>query len=162
MIKTVITAYYAAEAGLEEVRNFFNSDTSTLGETLVNLDLPNQDSASVLANNASYWIDSLDYSNSNRSVLIYIVGKYGDAYRKIRAKLDTSIPNIYNDYGLLTDGVLTIHGTKVLKMNVHANSGLAFTGGTTMENDAVATQSNDSSADPPILKPIRWRIRSKY
>jgi len=147
--KSGTTAYYAAEAGLEEVKNLFNSDTSNLGVSLAELNLPEQDSPSTLSNNASYWIDSISYSNNNKSALIYIIGKDGDAFRKIRAKMDTSIPDIYNDYGLLTDGILTIHGTKVLQMNVHANNGLFFTGGTTMENNAVATQSSDPTAGSP-------------
>ena len=147
--KSGTSAYYAAEAGLEEVKNLFNSDDSNLGVALANLDLPGEDSPAVLSNNASYWVDSISYSNDNKSALIYIIGKNGEAFRKIRAKMDTSIPDIYNDYGLLTNGVLTIHGTKTLKMNVHANNGLSFTGGTAMENNAVATQSSDPTADPP-------------
>lgn len=145
--KSGTTAYYAAEAGLEEVKNIFNSDISNLGVPLTDLDLPKQDSESILSNNASYWVDSINYSNSNKSALVYIIGNYGDAFRKIRAKMDTTIPDIYNDYGLLTNGVLAINGNKTLLMNVHANDGfprdggLAFGGETTMGNNVVATQS---------------------
>lgn len=143
------SAYFAAEAGLEQVRNLFNSDPASMGTVLSSLDLPEQDSAYVLNNNASFWVDSIAYSNNNKTASVDIIGKYNDSFRKIRAVLDTSIPNIYNNYGLLTDGILTIHGTKILRMNVHANNGLSFTGGTTMENNAVATQSLDPTAGTP-------------
>jgi len=142
-------AYYAAEAGLEEIKNLFNSDYSLLGTELSSLDLPQVETEHVLNNSARYWIDSLEYQNNNKEIIANIIGEYEGAFRKIRTKMETSIPSIYDDYGLLTDGVLTIHGTKVLKMSVHANNGLSFSGGTTMENNAVASQSSDSSASAP-------------
>lgn len=142
-------AYYAAEAGLADARNLFNSDSTNLGKTLSDLELPEAGSESILDNGSSYYVESITYSNNNQTALINIIGNYKDASRKIRAKLDTVIPNAFNNYGLLTNGVLTIHGTKTLKMNVHANNGLSFSGGTTMLNNAVATQSNDLTAGAP-------------
>lgn len=144
-----LTAYYAAEAGLEEVKNFFNQNISSMGENLSSLSLPNSASHYILANNSEYWVDSLSYQDSNQIAVVEVIGKFGDAFRKIRARLSTEIPSVFNNYGLLTDGVLTIHGSKVLDMSVHANSGLNFSGGNTLNNNAVATQSNDSTTDPP-------------
>lgn len=142
-------AYYAAEAGIQDLINLYNQDDANLGKTIAQLSLPTSDSPQNLPNNASYWIESLTYENSNQDIKIDVVGKYNGAFRKIRTKLRTSIPSVYNDYGLLTDGTLTIHGDKTLKMSVHANNGLDFTGGTLMENAAVATQSIDPSASTP-------------
>ncbi len=147
--KNGLTAYYAAEAGLEEVKSFFSRDISNMGMPINDLSLPEVQTPYILANNAEYWVDSMTYTDNNSSVIVDVVGKYGDAYRKIRARLNTEIPSVFNDYGLLTDGRLRINGSKILNMSVHANSGLNFNGGNELNNNAVATQSDDPTADPP-------------
>ena len=154
--KNGLIAYYAAEAGLEEIKNYYNRDITRMGETLSATTLPESDSPYVLANNAEYWVESLTYQDSNSALIVDVIGNYGDGFRKIRARLNTEIPSVFDDYGLLTDGTLTINGTKVLNMSVHGNAGLSFSGGDTLNNNAVATQSNDPTADPPhaILNPV--------
>jgi len=154
--KNGLVAYYAAEAGLEEVKNYFNRDISRMGEDLSSATLPESGTPYILANNAEYWVDSLTYQDSNSALIVDIIGRYGDGFRKIRARLNTEIPSVFDDYGLLTDGTLTINGTKVLNMSVHGNDGLSFSGEDNLNNNAVATQSDDPTADPPhaILNPI--------
>ncbi len=97
------------------------------------------------------WVDSLTYEVSNTVAVVEVVGQFNDASRKIRVKMQTEIPSVFNDYGLLTDGVLTINGDKILNMSVHANGGLNIgdQNNTTLNNNAVATQSVNSTADPP-------------
>lgn len=142
-------AYYAAEAGVEDIKNFFNMNQSVIGQSLGALNLPLQSAPYTLSNGSKYWIDSLSYADSNKTIIVNVVGSSDGAFRKIRARMNSSVSSLFNDYGLLTNGVLTIHGTKVLRMNVHGNSGLSFSGGNTMENNAVATQSINSSAGLP-------------
>ncbi|HSA06465.1 MAG TPA: pilus assembly PilX N-terminal domain-containing protein [Candidatus Gastranaerophilales bacterium] len=159
-----LVAYYAAESGLEEVKNFFNRNISMMGQDLNALDLPDSNSHSILANNAEYWVSSLTYENSNQIAIVEIIGQFGDGFRKIRAKLATENPSVFDDYGLLTNGVLTINGSKTLSMSVHANSGLNFNGTDVINNNAVATQSSDPTADAPhaILNPIGGYVPDVY
>lgn len=143
------TAFYAAEAGLEYVKNEYNQDNSLFGKSLSSTDIPTQGSPYDLTNGSKFWISNIQYDATNTSALVDIVGNSGDSYRKIRSKIVLTIPSVFNDYGLLTDGVLTIHGSKVLKMSVHANNGLSFSGSDTLQNNAVATQSNNPNAGAP-------------
>ncbi|OGI00617.1 MAG: hypothetical protein A2Y25_04495 [Candidatus Melainabacteria bacterium GWF2_37_15] len=147
--KSGIIASYAAEAGVEEVKNYFNRNMSSLGEDLSDLPLPESGSSYVLANDAEYWVDSLSYEDSNTTIVVNIVGQYGNAYRKARVKMKTVLPDVFNDYGLLTEGVIDINGNKTLGMSIHGNGGLDLNGRTNFENNATATQSNDPTADPP-------------
>ncbi|EKE03464.1 MAG: hypothetical protein ACD_20C00202G0012 [uncultured bacterium] len=142
-------AYYAAEAALSKVTNLYNSDSANWGKTSTALDLPDLDDPETLNNNAAYWIDSIEYVNSNTTAVVNAVGRSGDAYRKLRARITLKIPDIYDDYGLLTDGTLTIHGTKTLNMSIHGNDALSLTGTTTTNNNAIATQSSNSDAGSP-------------
>lgn len=143
------TAFYAAESGLETVKNFFNKDISSLGISLSSLDLPQPNDVEILSNDAVFWVDSITYNAENTAAIIDIIGQKDDAFRRIRATLTAAIPSIFNDYGLLTNGVLTINGTKILGMSIHANDGLKLVGTDTLENNSVATQSSDPDADPP-------------
>lgn len=143
------TAYYAAEAGIANSMDFFNSNFTNWGIDLNNTDLPTTNNPETLTNGSTYWINNLTYANNNRIAIIDVIGKYNGAFRKMRARIASSIPKYFNDYGLLTDGVLTIHGNKTLKMSIHANDGLSLTGPTTMQNGAEATQSVNSGAGAP-------------
>lgn len=141
------SAYYAAESGLEDIKNYFNHNitrlTSGSGTALADLPLPEEGAPVELANNSQYWVSSLTYANSNQTAVVEIVGSSNNSFRKIRAKLQPEIPAVFNNYGLLTDGILTINGTKQLYMNIHGNGGVRLQGQTTYYNDAVATQSSD-------------------
>ncbi|OGI16570.1 MAG: hypothetical protein A2287_04620 [Candidatus Melainabacteria bacterium RIFOXYA12_FULL_32_12] len=142
-------AYYATEAGLAKVTNLYNSDISNWGTSLSDLNLPKSNTPTTLNNGATYWIESINYVNSNSTALVSVVGKYQKAHRKIRARMTLKIPDVYNDYGLLTNGVLTIHGNKTLNMSIHGNDGLSLSGPTNTANNAVATQSSDPDAETP-------------
>lgn len=149
-------AYYAAEAGISAVSNFYNSDFTNWKVSLASSGLPQSGTPAILSNGASYWIDSISYIDSNKIAVVNVIGKSKDAYRKIRARISTSIPKYFNDYGLLTNGVLTIHGKKILDMDIHANDGLVLMGPTTMQDGTVATQSDnpDAPAPDPTTNPI--------
>ena len=149
-------AYYAAEEGVSAVSNFYNSDFVNWGSSLIKSGLSQSSNPTTLSNGASYWIESINYINSNTIAVVDVVGKSKGAYRKIRARISTSIPKYFNDYGLLTNGLLTIHGNKTLDMDIQANGGLALTGPTHMEDDAVATQSvNPNAGAPnPVTNPV--------
>ncbi|MCK5177668.1 MAG: hypothetical protein KAQ92_08130, partial [Candidatus Aenigmarchaeota archaeon] len=121
-------AYYAAEAGLEDVRNYFNMNISDMGIALSGLNLPDESTPKILVNNSQYWVDSIIYQDSNTAAIVDIIGTSGNASRKIRVKLAEDLPSVMDDYGLLTDGSLTIHGDKILKMSIHGNDGLNLTG----------------------------------
>ncbi|OGI00618.1 MAG: hypothetical protein A2Y25_04500 [Candidatus Melainabacteria bacterium GWF2_37_15] len=156
--KSGTIAYYAAESGVEEVKNYFNRNMSSLGEDLSALPLPENGSSFVLANNAEYYVDSLSYENANTMIVVDVVGQYGTAYRKIHAKLNTEIPSVFNDYGLLTNGVLTITGDTTLNMDVHANGGAEIPDNANLLNNAAVTQSapinNQSYPDAQIVPTI--------
>ncbi len=49
-----LVAYYAAEAGVEEVRNYFNRNISDMGTALSSLPLPDSAAPIILANNSTY------------------------------------------------------------------------------------------------------------
>lgn len=142
-------AYYAAEGGIEDIENFFNMNQSFIGQDLASLNLPSQSSPYTLSNGSKYWVDSLSYADSNKTIIVSIVGTHEGAFRKIRARMGTTVPSAFNGYGLLTNGILTIHGTKTLEMNVHGNGGLSFSGGNTLVNNSVATQSDNTSSGIP-------------
>lgn len=142
-------AYYAAEAGLAEVQNFFNASFLNWGMALTETDLPNNASPVILLNDAAYWVEDITYVDDSKTAVVDVIGEFEGASRKIRARINTSIPKYFDDYGLLTDGVLSITGAHILKMSVHANEGLILRGPTQLENDAVATQSSDPDADAP-------------
>jgi len=142
-------AYYATESGIAEVTNYFNTSFLNWGKTTDTAELPTVNSPKVLDNGSSYWVEKIEYTEDNKVAIIDIVGKYGDAYRKIRARIQTSMPKYFDDYGLLTDGNITIKGNKTLCMSIHANDGITLSGPTSTENNAVITQSSDSSAPAP-------------
>lgn len=150
------TAYYAAEAGVANSMDFFNSNFTNWGIDLNNTDLPTTNNPETLTNGSTYWINNLTYANNNRIAIIDVIGKYNGAFRKMRARISSSIPKYFDDYGLLTDGTLTINGNKTLQMSIHANDGLSLKGPTTMQNGAEATQSTNPDADAPdpITNPI--------
>ncbi|MFH0703001.1 MAG: hypothetical protein V2B14_05630 [bacterium] len=142
-------SYYAAEAGLAKVNQAFNSGLIDFGYSLEESNLPTEGTPEELSNGALYWVDSIDYIDSGTVAVVDIIGKYKNSSRKIRARVVSSIPGEYDNYGLLTDGLLTIHGNKTLKMSIHGNDGLTLTGPNNMENNSVATQSSDSGAASP-------------
>jgi len=142
-------AYYATEAGIAEVTNYFNTSFLNWGKTLNNTSLPFNTSVKTLDNGSTYWIDNITYTENNKIAVIDIIGKYKDAYRKVRARIKTSIPKYFDDYGLLTDGVLTIKGNKTLYMSIHGNDGIILSGPTSTQNDSVVTQSEDPTAEAP-------------
>lgn len=158
------TAYYAAEGGVEDIKNFFNVNQSFMGTAFSSLTLPKATTPESLSNGSKYWVSNLSYTNSNNVAVVDIVGNYKGAYRKIRARLEVGVPSAFNDYGLLTNGILTIHGSKVLKMSIHGNGGLDLSGTNTMENNAVATQSNKPSAAAPHsqFNPIGGYVPTVY
>ena len=142
-------AYYAAEAGVADSTDFLNTSFQNWGTVLINTDLPTQSTKTQLSNGAEYWVSNLSYANNNKIAIIDIIGKYKEAYRKLRVRISSSIPKYFDDYGLLTDGTLTINGKKVLDMSVHANDGLVLNGPTTMQDNTIATQSVNQNEDDP-------------
>jgi hypothetical protein len=158
------TAYYAAEGGVEDVKNFFNLNMSAMGTSLSLLPIAKSATPESLSNGSKYWVSNLSYANSNNDAVVDIIGNYKGAYRKIRIRLKTDVPSAFNDYGLLTNGILTIHGSKILRMSIHGNGGLSLSGGNTMENNAVATQSNNSSVSAPHsqFNPIGGYVPNVY
>lgn len=150
------TAYYAAESGLAEVSDYLNANFTNWGIELANTDLPTTTSPSINSNSSEYWVDTLTYANDNKIAIVDIIGEYNGAYRKIRARIESTIPKYFDDYGLLTNGILTINGDKTLEMSIHANDGLSLSGPTTTEFDSVATQSTDPNAEEPdpITNPV--------
>jgi len=149
-------AYYASEAGIAEVTNYFNTSFLNWGKILNETSLPANASAQTLDNGSAYWIDNITYTENNKIAVVDIVGKYKDSYRKVRARIQTSIPKYFDDYGLLTDGVITIKGNKTLYMSIHGNDGIVLKGPTETQNDSVVTQSEDPDALPPdpVTNPI--------
>lgn len=143
------TAYYAAEAGVADSMDYLDSSFTNWGKTLDNTDLPTESNSSKLGNNSEYWVSNLAYANNNKIAIVDIIGKYNGAYRKLRARITSTIPKYFDDYGLLTDGTLTIRGNKTLEMSIHANEGLVLSGPTHLEDDSVATQSSDPDAEAP-------------
>ncbi|MFH0703000.1 MAG: hypothetical protein V2B14_05625 [bacterium] len=142
-------AYYAAEAGLAKANQAFNSWSIIWGDALEGSSLPKESTPEKLSNGATFWVDSIDYAESNSIVIVDIIGKYKNSSRKIRARIISLIPEEYDNYGLLTNGVLSIHGTKILQMSIHGNAGLNLTGTNNLGNNAVATQSSDPGAASP-------------
>lgn len=149
-------AYYATESGIAEVTNYFNISFLNWGKTLSTSSLPTQSAPKVLDNGASYWVENLQYIDNNKIAIVDIIGKHRDAYRKIRARIQTSIPKYFDDYGLLTDGVITIKGNKTLYMSIHGNDGILLSGPTKTQDGSVVTQSEDPNAEAPdpITNPI--------
>ncbi|OGI16569.1 MAG: hypothetical protein A2287_04615 [Candidatus Melainabacteria bacterium RIFOXYA12_FULL_32_12] len=150
-------AHYAAMAGLERVISKYNADyNGTWLKSLADLPFPTVSSPENLNNDTSYWVDSVEYVDSGKAVMVKIIGKSKQATRKIRAKLETDIPKAFGNFGLLTDGLLSISGDKYLKMNTHGNKGLTFSGDHYMYNNSTASQSSNKLAgDPdPSSKPV--------
>ncbi|MDD3012076.1 MAG: pilus assembly PilX N-terminal domain-containing protein [Candidatus Gastranaerophilales bacterium] len=142
-------AYYASEAGIAEVTNYFNTSFLNWGKTLDETSLPVTTDVQTLDNGAAYWVDNITYTENNKIAVIDLIGKYKDSYRKVRARIQTSIPKYFDDYGLLTDGVITINGNKTLYMSIHANDGIILSGPTSTQNDSIVTQSEDPDAEEP-------------
>ncbi|EKE03463.1 MAG: hypothetical protein ACD_20C00202G0011 [uncultured bacterium] len=143
-------AHYAAMAGLERVISKYNGDyNGTWLKPLANLPFPTASSQENLNNGTSYWVESVEYIDSGDAAMIKVVGKSKKASRKIRARLETNIPKVFGNFGLLTDGLLSISGDKSLKMNTHGNRGLMFSGDHYMYNNSTASQSSDKSTGDP-------------
>ena len=116
-----------------------------LGKDLTELPLPEEGASFDLANNAQYYVNSLSYENANKIIVVEVVGQYGDAFRKVKSKLEVQIPSVFNNYGLLTNGTLSISGDTTLNMDVHANGGAEIPNDATIYNNASVTQSGPTT-----------------
>ncbi len=141
-------AYYAAEAALEKVKNIYNTSPTNWQKTATQLYLPDSETNAEELNGAQYWVDSIEYTSESAYgdidiAKIKVVGKYGNTYRKLRARISFKMPDIFGDYGLLSNGTISISGAKKFEKSIHGNQGLSIAGNPDWLAGAVGTQSSD-------------------